>query len=247
MDERELNEELENLVELSKATLASYVDGASLSVHNNAYRAGRTEGQGKGYDTKKLMKSFKRQSGISKAVKKLATEETLDEKTDPLQYYGPNWSSRQANVSELHVLHKGKHVGTVKYTGRVGADWSGVHLPTKKRRSDWSIDTVINHIVRQHSKSVNEESLEEARGRPRKDANEDGASEADQNIMHQVRKAADSGLKPYHVSYEDGSKHPLPRSQAKRIMSKFMGLKPSEKIEMQNHIAKSHSNLLSHI
>ena len=70
---KEVSEEL--LGELSKKTLASYVDKAAIDVHNQAYNAGKKEGQGRGYDTKRLLKGISRQVGISKAAKKLAQEE----------------------------------------------------------------------------------------------------------------------------------------------------------------------------
>lgn len=162
----DLNEELEELVELSRQTLANYINAATLDVHNKAYRAGKYEGAQKRYDSKNIMNSLRRQSGISKATKKLTKEEIIAE----------------------------------------------------------------------------------ARGRPRKDvSDEDSASEANLNIMNQIRKAADSGLVPFHVTFENGEKKPLPRSQAKKVLSKFMSLKPSERVAMQNHIAKSHSNLMSHL
>ena len=61
--------------ELSKGTLGSYVKKATVDVHNNAYKAGKKEGSGKGFDQEKLMKGFGRQIGIQKAVTKLAKEE----------------------------------------------------------------------------------------------------------------------------------------------------------------------------
>lgn len=67
--------------ELSKGTLGSYVKKATVDVHNNAYKAGKKEGSGKGFDQEKLMKGFGRQIGIQKAVTKLAKEEAeLEEK-----------------------------------------------------------------------------------------------------------------------------------------------------------------------
>lgn len=72
--------EEEQIDELSKSTLASYVDKAATDVHNKGYRAGKKEGSGKGYDVDNLVSSIKRQSNIAKAAKKLAKEETqIDE------------------------------------------------------------------------------------------------------------------------------------------------------------------------
>ena len=68
-------EEVEDLEELSKSTLASYIGKASADVHNKAYRAGKIEGHHKKYDMDKIVKSITRQAGINKAATKLAKEE----------------------------------------------------------------------------------------------------------------------------------------------------------------------------
>lgn len=80
--DRLVENELENLEELSKGTLGSYVKKATVDVHNNAYNAGKKEGSGKGFDQEKLMKGFGRQIGIQKAVTKLAKEEAELEEMD---------------------------------------------------------------------------------------------------------------------------------------------------------------------
>jgi hypothetical protein len=75
-----MKEEVEELDELSKGTLTSYIDKAATDVHNKAYRAGKKEGSGAGYDVKNLTKGIMRQVGIVKAAKKLAKEDVeLDE------------------------------------------------------------------------------------------------------------------------------------------------------------------------
>lgn len=82
------NEEVEQIDELSKNTLHSYIEKSSQDVHNQAFRLGKKAGSEGKYDTDKILKSLTRQIGIAKAAKKLsgkakvnANEEAgLDEK-----------------------------------------------------------------------------------------------------------------------------------------------------------------------
>lgn len=66
------NEEVEQVDELSKSTLHSYIEKSARDVHNQAYRAGKKEGGEGKYDSDKILKSLTRQIGISKATRKLA-------------------------------------------------------------------------------------------------------------------------------------------------------------------------------
>jgi hypothetical protein len=105
----------------------------------------------------------------------------------------------------------------------------------------------VSSLAQNRVKSVKEESnLDEGRGRPRKDEEESEGSEADKNIMNQVRKAADSGMMPHKVTYADGSTHGLPRTHARAIIAKHSRMKPAEKEAMQSEIAKSHEHMMKH-
>jgi len=80
MSEDEINELVENieqLDELSKATLGSYVKKATDDVSHDSFMAGSLSATKKPGSLKFDKKSFKRQTGISKAVDKL-TKEDLD-------------------------------------------------------------------------------------------------------------------------------------------------------------------------
>ena len=77
-EKHKLSEEFEQLDELSKQTLGSYVKKASEDAAGSAAYAMQTKGQGPG---KPLEKSFKRLKGVAKAADKLTKEEfeELDE------------------------------------------------------------------------------------------------------------------------------------------------------------------------
>jgi hypothetical protein len=102
------------------------------------------------------------------------------------------------------------------------------------------------------------EELDEARGRPKKmsstnaddsdehdDHGEDNGMEADQHIHVQLKKAADSDMKPFHVTFKNGKKHPVPQHVAKTILSATERLKPEHRKNVHDEIHKSHENLLA--
>ena len=83
LEEYMLSEDFEQLDELSKATLGSYVKKAGSDRSGAGFRAGMAAGQGKdspyNYDANKNI-AIKREKGISKAVDKLTKEEfTLED------------------------------------------------------------------------------------------------------------------------------------------------------------------------
>lgn len=58
-----------------KEVLKNYISGAARSVHNRAYRAGKTEGSTGKFDAPHIVGSIKRQIGIQRAAQRLAKEE----------------------------------------------------------------------------------------------------------------------------------------------------------------------------
>lgn len=80
-------EEAEELDELSKNTLHSYIEKSAQDVHNQAYRAGKKEGGEGKYDSGKILKSLTRQIGISKATRKLAGKAKVNanEEVEPIE------------------------------------------------------------------------------------------------------------------------------------------------------------------
>jgi len=76
--QKKIGEEVEDLEELSKGTLASYINKAIPTIHNKAYNAGKTEGSGKGYDVKNIVGSVMRQHSVDKALKKLTKEDVIN-------------------------------------------------------------------------------------------------------------------------------------------------------------------------
>ena len=104
--------------------------------------------------------------------------------------------------------------------------------------------------------------LDEARGRPRKDAgaaapskkaseddeeDDDGPDtgpEADQNIMVHLRKSTDTEGN-HDVKFSDGSSHKVPAHVAHKVLGAMEKLKPADRAKIQSHIQQSHANLMA--
>lgn len=108
--------------------------------------------------------------------------------------------------------------------------------------------------------------LDEARGRPRKvggptdrreasakaktprsnddedDSEPDVGPEADQNITVHLKKTIDNNK--HETNFSDGSKHVLPQHVAKSVHDGMMSLRPDQRKQVQDHIQKSHKNLM---
>ena len=177
------------------------------------------------------------------------------------EYHG-KIGGHDINVNMTHEYHK---------KGDIAAAVKAAHpkVPFNVRSK------VANLIHGSIYESVNEEvaeledgnyGLDEARGRPRKptmtqakpakpsmkddmddeEEEPDTGPEANLHIMNQVRKAADSGMKPFHVTYGSGEKVPMTRGQARKVIAKYGALKPAEKETMQAEIGKSHAHMTKH-
>jgi hypothetical protein len=166
-----------------------------------------------------------------------------------------------------HAEHMGPHWGHVGDLEHYRSQLQNIH-DSLSGRGQYAAESVEprSELSDQLTESEWNALKEAMRGRPRKnplppkkmpssindfedDEDEEPITGPEPNlhIMNQVRKAADSGMKPFKITFRDDSKHPVTRTQARRIMHKYAGLKPAEKEKMQDHLAQSHANFLSHL
>jgi hypothetical protein len=117
------------------------------------------------------------------------------------------------------------------------------------------LDVLMSESHERHSKrkmkeSVNNlaraalASLEEARGRPRKNplpANQSDEPEPRQHIMQQLQRAKLSMRGGEHVTFKDGTKHHVSGNHAEKILAKYSAMKPAGKEEFQKKISASHA------
>jgi hypothetical protein len=233
--EKMKKEELEQMDELKKLTYASYIKKAALSRGIHGMETGAAI-PNKEKMAEPLNKMKKRQIGIEKAANKLAKEEV--EQVDEV-------SSKTLDAYRKKAFDKHPEEGHPKYEKRK----AGRLLAFQKLTGTLGKPKVAA------GKDVEEQvqQVEEGRrGRPPKDPVARAkfyaavADEPDQHIMMQVKKASDSE-KPFHVTFKDGQKHPVEPGHAKKVLGKYMAMKPLEKRAFQKKIAKSHKSFMSEV
>lgn len=101
----------------------------------------------------------------------------------------------------------------------------------------------IENIDLYDDKLVESESLEEARGRPRKDG-DDPDGEANQNVVTQLQKVSNGTAT--HVKFSDGKKHPISSNHARMALDKHSDIeKPNDKASFQDKLGHSHDSFKS--
>jgi hypothetical protein len=138
----------------------------------------------------------------------------------------------------------------------------GEHLSDSELDDAQEMGVKIKHI--KEGKTLQD--IIEGRGRPRKaggptdrkeaaaktkkkddddegdDFGPDVGPEADQNITVHLKKTMDN--EKHVTNFSDGSKHVVPQHVAKTVHDGMMSLKPEQRMQVQDHIQKSHKNLM---
>jgi hypothetical protein len=230
-----VKEEVEELDELEKSTLGSYVKKAKDSLVKN--RQGYSDALNKpGYtsDDRRYFskKSSNRARGIDKAVDKLTEEEVdLEEAIKigsrvKVHAPGKDYHGVIGNVGEIdHGLHnKSEKKYTVDYNNRSNS----VTLPKSQ--------------IKLHTEEVD---LDEARGRPRKNplpaGQEADVDDTHKHPMQQLEKIAHSieGREP-HYEHKDGSKTKVGRHLARHMVTTHNSMKTTQ--EKDDFANKLHAN-----
>ena len=71
--------------------------------------------------------------------------------------------------------------------------------------------------------------------------------EAGQHIMNQLSKAKTSMLGGSKIHFTHGDSKEVSGTHAAKILTKYAGLKPSEKEDFQKFVGHSHENLMKHV
>jgi hypothetical protein len=197
-------EEVEELDELSKKTLGSYVKKAAGDAVTKAYRAGdvRDKDSGKNY-----MKALGRQIGISTATSKLAKEEVeqIDElKKSTLGSYVKKASTNQIGNTAAVLANKNDSE-TDRARKRMGNRMAGIAKATDKlTKEEVELDEASNigdaYMKHLHTKYNDKKSLSKSETEEVKDM-------MTRHTIADVKKLAGSGIR--HVS--DAAKNHVKR------------------------------------
>jgi hypothetical protein len=210
-------EEVEQIDELSKKTLGSYIKKASGAAGTNpvagknipltrvhAYQSDSETGYfGKRFNQDSYDKAERlnknRKQGITRAADKLAKEET--------------------EITEARGRPK-----------KAGAKDFTIHPKTKEK---------MMHNNPEHMKRIERLQKNGILEKPK--------VEAGQHIMNQLSKAKTSMLGGSKINFTHGDSKHVSGTHAAKILTKYAGMKPSEKEDFQKFVGHSHENLMKHV
>jgi hypothetical protein len=272
-----MHEESEQIDELSKKTLGSYVKKAANQSFSKGVSGGlalasrdpEVESQG----VKIVNKAAKRMMGVQKAAGKLTKEES--EQIDEI--------SREALASyTVNAAHDSKkHAVKAALKSQSGKDTSKEYRKLKNREK--GIETAVSRLTQEEQDfidALNNNTLDEARGRPRKAGAKDFTInpktkeklmhnnpehmkkiealqrngviqapkiEANQHIIQQLQRAKLSMRGGETINFTHGDSQHVAGHHAAKLLTKYAGMKPDEKEAFQKKIGHSHANLKSEL
>jgi len=293
---KRMKEEVEELDELSKGTLASYAkkamkDAPEKDRMGKAYSdmaaddAKRGEREGASHYGKRAAQSYtkaaNRRAGTMKAIDKLAKEEVkLDEMSSKMKMKLGLYGKKKKMKEEAEQIDETAKV-VAHLQKRYGDNIRKSHV--RSAANDFGVGYVaLAHAVRKKLgvNRLEEEQVDEARGRPKKESGKEytvhpvtkekmmhnnpqhmkrienlyriGAlkkpkTEADQNIVTQLRKASTSMRGGETVHFSHGPSKHVGADVARKALDKHADMKPAEKEAFQKKISHSHEHLMKHI
>lgn len=260
-----MKEDAEQIDELSRKTMSSYVkkaipsmrglEDASDRAHQKghaAYTAGATKTSDKllRLSDRHLKKSARRGEGINTALNKLAKEEVeqIDEiSAKTVDSYREKAYAQQPAGDDGSKLYKKRKAGRDMAFKKVT---HGAKVPATNEEVELTQEEIdrLDDIMAD---------LDEARGRPPKEGSEAwkkrqeaGAAEQDEPRQHpiqQLERIKRDMRGGGDFKHKDGSTHHVTGAQASKLLDKYHGMKPAEKEAMQKEIHANHAGLKKHL
>ena len=263
-------EEADQIDELSKDTMGRYINKAATKMGSQGVTAGL-----KIAADEKSSKNFKdmgkREKGIKLAVSKLTKEEQdfidslndadaeqIDElsKDAMLKYLSANKKSASGGMGDKEATKRmrGADMAVRKYTAR---DDKYVRVPATEEveldeargrpRKAGAKDFTIHPKTKEKLMHNNPEHMKKIEALQRNGVIPVPKVEAGQHIMNQLSKAKTSMLGGSKIHFTHGDSKEVSGTHAAKILTKYAGLKPSEKEDFQKFVGHSHENLMKHV
>lgn len=240
-------------------------DTTAVELSEERFEKGEDVG-GPGFNFSKIARSAAKKYGSKEAgqrvagaiLKKVLKKESVESVEEATDTPGNSYQHQCA----IHVKHEQFGEGRTLFSQHAEPDTEG-HIEWYdvmfgegiKRVNTSDIEILVSESHTGHKKKMKEEaSLEEGRGRPRKNpSTEDSGPEPDAHIYVQLSKARDmyhdevSGREGYktkggaHVKFDSGT-HFVHADHAKKVLSALDRLKPADRSKMNDHIKQSHAN-----
>lgn len=269
--------DIEQIDELSKATLRSYAQNAKDQMSRSDTVAGRLTGERMAGAKPSAKERFhsrradKRHAGLGLAIDKLAREEVEQVDEAPVDGVAPGSMANDGHLCATKVFHKEWAEGTPLFSQHAEPDadgniaWYDVmfeHGIEKMVPTD-EMEILMAETHERHGKRKMREGVEEideARGRPPKEgsaawkarqaAAKSGNVEGDeprQHIIQQLQRAKLSMQGGAKIRFKNGEEHHVHGTHAAKLLDKYAGMKPHEKETFQKKIGASHEGLKSEL
>lgn len=258
----------EQIDELSKGTMGRYINKAATKMGSQGVTAGL-----KIAADEKSSKNFKdmgkREKGIKLAVSKLTKEEQdfidslndadmeqIDElsKDTMLKYLSANKKSGARGGRDTIKRMRGADMAVRKYTAR---DTKYVRVPATEEveleeargrpRKAGAKDFTIHPKTKEKLMHNNPEHMKKIEALQKNKILDKPKVEASQHIMNQLSKAKTSMLGGSTIHFTHGDSKHVSGTHAAKLLTKYAGMKPSEKEGFQKKIGHSHEQLMKHV
>ena len=203
------------------------------------------EGQSAAIRMYKALKQAKKQREEEEArkaanEKRALTPKTTNEAKDPREY---DYEGDMAKTQLRSIIANSQSVHDMLKDTTNLAEW----VQSKITKAEDYISTVADYMTAE----MNEGYVVEAKEDDEEDYSKnhkldpDSGVEADQHIHVQLKKAIDSTMKPYEVSFKNGKKHSVSSPVAKTIVTAIEKLKPEHRKTAHDELHKSYDSLMA--
>jgi hypothetical protein len=227
--------------ELSKGTLSNYSNKADMDiVKKHRVRGPQAQAGDKAAVTKTDKHINKRMKGIDSANSRL--NKGVSEAKDPREY---DYEGDMAKTQLRSIIANSQAVHDMLKDTTNLAEW----VQSKITKAEDYISTVADYMTAEMSEGYvaeakKEEDDDEDYSKNHK-LDPDSGVEADQHIHVQLKKAIDSTMKPYEVSFKNGKKHSVSSPVAKTIVTAVEKLKPEHRKAVHDELHKSYDSLMA--
>lgn len=260
-------EESEQIDELSKATLGSYIKKATNQAFSKGYSGGSMMVRGdmnrdSEYEKageKNVHKAIKRVSGVTKAVNKLTQEEQdfvdslnneMFEGMDndmPKGLEDRSPRGRARNAMGRAIAKKERNLARARKEIASRNEEAEITEARGRPRKAGAKDFTIHPKTKEKLMHNNPEHMKKIEVLQKNGILEKPKVEAGQHIMNQLSKAKTSMLGGSKINFTHGDSKEVSGTHAAKILTKYAGMKPDEKEAFQKFVGHSHENLMKHV
>ena len=271
---KKTNEDVEQIDELSKGTMGRYINKAATKMGSQGVTAGLKIAADE-KSSKNFKDMGKREKGIKLAVSKLTKEEQdfidslndvdieqIDElsKDAMLKYLSANKKDdtkarETGDYDKMTKRMRGTDMAVRKYTAKPGS--KSVRVPATEEveldeargrpKKAGAKDFTIHPKTKEKLMHNNPEHMAKIERLQKNKVLDKPKVEAGQHIMNQLSKAKTSMLGGSTIHFTHGDSKHVSGVHAAKLLSKYAGMKPSEKEDFQKKIGHSHEQLMKHV